>query len=184
MKELKVGTNNVAFSPDNALIGVICVQKDHKDYIQIISASNFSLLSQFEVKSKNTEQVVFSKQGHSVFVAEKYFQNSIFLYLLSGLLLGEVKMSGTFSCLQLWDDKLYVFDEELNLKLLDDLCLNVYLSKNLSEIIDEIEIIHGFEEITNLHNLNSLNEKKRSPLNSFSKCNFSAKNESNFKKKK
>ena len=163
VKELKIDTREVPFSSDFQVAAVVAVNKSNKEYVQIISINEFTLLKTFEVKCKNTERLLFTKHDNCLLLCERHYNNGVYLYTLSGQLVAEYVLPSTFSHVRQIQDNFLVVDEEGVCVLLDDSCLNVLSTKNMIRLIENFGQISGFQEI-NDEMPGEIHKKKRSKI--------------------
>jgi hypothetical protein len=147
VRELKVDTTVVPFTSDYSLCAVIGVNKSTKEYIQLISLGDFTMLTNFEIKSKNTDCLLFTQHDNCLLVCERHYTNSLYLYSITGLLIREISLPGTLFQARILGDKILVVDDETNLLVLDDVCLGVYMSKNVLKMVEELTNVTRFQEV-------------------------------------
>lgn len=147
VRELKVDTTAVPFTSDHSLAAVIGVNKSTKEYVQLISMADFTMLTSFEIKSKNTDSLFFTQHDNCLLVCERHYTNSLYLYSITGLLIREISLPGTFFQARILGDKILAADDETNLLVLDDVCLGVFMSKNVLRMVEELANVTRIQEI-------------------------------------
>lgn len=163
VRELKVGSREVPFSSDFSLCAVVAVNKSNKEYVQLISVADFTMLTSFEIKSRNCEAILFTQGDHCLLVCERHYSNTLYLYSITGLLISELSLQATFSMVRPSGDKLFVADDEANLMLLDDVCLNVLMSKNVLKMAEDLSGATRVQEYID-ERPTDIHKKKRSSL--------------------
>lgn len=166
VKDIKVDTQEAVFSSDHRLCAVIGVNREVKEHIQVISISDFTMLTKFDCKSKNTEYMTFVSGDVGLLVCERHYTNSLYLYSLTGVLITEFQMPATFWQCRLIEGSLFAVDAEMNLVMLDDVCLNPWMVRNVKTMIEDLTGVTRYSEFIDAH-VTDVHRKKRSELNRF-----------------
>lgn len=166
VRELKIEFTDLAFSSDYEIAAVVSVNKSNKEYIQLLSMSDFSQLATFEIKAKYSKSVLFTKNDNCILVCERHYNNGLYLYTLSGYLVAEYSLESSFSSVKSIDENFVVNDESGNLFIFDDVCLNILVSRNTQDMIESMVDVKGLQE-TKDEQINDIHKKKRSVLKRF-----------------
>lgn len=166
VKDLKVDTQEAVFSSDYRLCAVIGVNREVKEHVQLISTTDFTMLTKFDCKSKNTEYMTFVSGNVGLLVCERHYSNSLYLYSLTGLLITEFQMPATFWQCRLIESTLFAVDVEMNLVMLDDVCLNPWMVRNVKSMLEDLSGVTRYKEFIDAH-VTDVHRKKRSEFTRF-----------------